>query len=618
LPASILARIFLEGVAMQIGQPQFLPLLALATLPILIHLLARRRRQVVPFAMTRFLQEANLQAQGRRWLRELLLLALRTGAVLFAMLSLLRLYAVVPLPLPPAPTAIALVVDNSLSLHARQGTQTWWQRALRWCQGFIATTPADIALIAADRSAQPLCNFTGDKQRLRQALAGLRLTFRALDLTPALQTADALLATQPAAVKRLVVITDTQSEPFRSLRLPPLRHPLTVVDVRSNPDAGNARLEAQLRLPLDPKVDGQLWAQLRNVSRRTLTGRLIVRFGNRKVAEQTVRLGDGKEARFAFPVSWLALTSADRQGLVRGEVLWQSPDDVLPTDNRIAFLFRAPDRLRVAVVLRQGANFAVAALRALNLTPLNGWRWDADTLLVSAPSDATFARQLLAWVRKGHNAIVVADAPNSPLWATLGVTVRLNATPMRRVRWTDETTPLLQGLGSVLQIVATRPITVQGNDSRLRILATLDDGSPLLLELPVGFGRFLLLTAPLNERESNLVHSPAFVPLLYRLVTYAAYDGGQIVPKETEQPPTATLLRSTLPPRSESDFLFPSRTRLRDVLRQHQGDLLTADRPPQDALALTPLRDLSPLCLALAIFCLLLEGILTALWWRRR
>jgi hypothetical protein len=225
---------------------------------------------------------------------------------------------------------------------------------------------------------------------------------------------------------------------------------------------------------------------------------------------------------------------------------------------------------------------------------------------------------LLAWVRKGHNAIVVADAPNSPLWATLGVTVRLNATPMRRVRWTDETTPLLQGLGSVLQIVATRPITVQGNDSRLRILATLDDGSPLLLELPVGFGRFLLLTAPLNERESNLVHSPAFVPLLYRLVTYAAYDGGQIVPKETEQPPTATLLRSTLPPRSESDFLFPSRTRLRDVLRQHQGDLLTADRPPQDALALTPLRDLSPLCLALAIFCLLLEGILTALWWRRR
>jgi len=603
---------------MQIGQPQFLPLLALTTLPILVHLLARRRRKVVPFAMTRFLQEASLQAQGRRWLRELLLLALRTGAVLFALLSLLRLYAAVPLPLPPAPTAIALVVDNSLSLHARQGKQTWWPRAIRWCQRFIITTPADIALIAADRSSQPLCNFTGDKQRLRQALARLRLTFRALDLTPALQTADALLATQPAAVKRLVVITDTQSEPFRSLRLPPLRHPLTVVDVRSKPDVGNARLEARLHLPLDPKADGQLWAQVHNMSRRTLTGHLIVRFGNRKVAEQTVRLLVGKEAHFTFPISWLALTSADRQGLVKGEVVWQSPDDVLPTDDRISFLFRSPDRLRVAVVLRQGANFAVAAMRALGLIPLRGWRWDADALLVSAPTDATFARQLLAWVREGHSAIVVADTPNSPLWATLGVTVRPNATPMRRVRWTDETTPLLQGLSSVLQIVATRPITVRSDDLRLFVLATLDDGSPLLLELPVGFGRFLLLTAPLNERESNLVHSPAFVPLLYRLVTYAAYDGGQIVPKETEQPPTTTLLRSTLPPRSESDFRFPSLTRLRDVLRQHQGNLLTADRAPQDALALTPLLDLSPLCLALAIFSLLMEGILTALWWRRR
>lgn len=603
---------------MQFGQPQFLPLLALAALPILVHLLARRRRQIVPFAMTRFLQEASLQAQGRRWIRELLLLALRTGTVFFALLSLLRLYAAVPLPLPPAPTAVALVIDNSLSLHARQGAQTWWQRAFHWCQRFIITHDADIALIAADRSAQPLCNFTGDKQRLRQALASLRLTFRALDLTPALQTADALLKTQPAVVKRLVVITDTQSEPFRSLRLPSLRHPLTVVDVRSNSEVGNARLEGQLHLPLDPKSDGQLWAQVRNMSRRTLTGHIIVRFGNRKVAAQTVRLGGGKEAHFAFPVSWLALTSADRQGLVRGEVVWQSPDDVLPTDDRVSFLFRSPDRLRVAVVLRQGANFAIAAMRALGLTPLSGWRWDADTLLVSAPTDAAFARQLLAWVRKGHGAIVVADTSNSPLWATLGVTVRLNATPMRRVRWTDETTPLLQGLGSVLQIVATRPITVQGYDLRLRALAILEDGSPLLLELPVGFGRFLLLTAPLNERESNLVHSPAFVPLLYRLVTYAAYDGGQIVPKETEQPPTAAPLRSTLPPRSESDFSLPSSTRLRQVLRHFHGELLTADHPPHAAVTLTPLHDLSPLFLSLALLCLLLEGLLTAFWWRHR
>lgn len=603
---------------MQFGQPQFLPLLALAALPVLVHLLARRRRQIVPFAMTRFLREASLQAQGRRWLRELLLLALRTGAVLLALLSLLRLYAAVPLPLPPAPTAVALVLDNSLSLHARQGAQTWWQRAFHWCQRFIATTPADIALIAADRGPQPLCNFTGDKQRLRQALGTLRPTFRALDLTPALQTADGLLMSQPAAVKRLVVVTDTQSEPFRSLRLPPLRHPLTVVDVRSNPDVGNARLEARLRLPLDPKGSGQLWARVQNASNQPLTGHLIVRFGNREIVKQRVRLTERGEARFVFPLSWLALISADRQGWVHGEVIWQSPEDVLPTDDRITFLFRAPDRLRIAIALRWGTNFAIAALRALNLTPLNGWRWDADTLIVSAPTDAPLARQLLAWVREGGRAIVVADTSNSPLWRTLGVTVRLKATSMQRVRWTDETTPLLQGLGSVLQVVTTRPITIRGNDLRLNVLAILEDGSPLLLELPLDRGRLLLLTAPFNDRDSNLVHSPAFIPLLYRLVTYAAYDGGEIIPKETEQPPTAMPLRSTFPPRSESDFRLPSRTHLRDVLRRHQGDLLTANRPPQDALALVPLRDLSPLCLALAIFCLLLEGVLTALWWRRR
>lgn len=114
---------------MQLGQPHLLPVLALAALPVLVHLLARRRRRVMPFAMTRFLHDATLQMQGRRWLRELMLVALRTGAVLFALLSLLRLYAPLSLPLPPAPTALALVVDTSLSLQG--GHPVWWRQVQR-------------------------------------------------------------------------------------------------------------------------------------------------------------------------------------------------------------------------------------------------------------------------------------------------------------------------------------------------------------------------------------------------------------------------------------------------------------------------------------------------------
>jgi O-antigen/teichoic acid export membrane protein len=135
---------------MVLGQPQFLPFLALASLPLLIHLLARRQRRVVPFSMTKFLREVAQQTQGRRWLRELLLLLLRTGAVFFALMALVRPYASVPLPLPPAPTAFALVIDNSLSMQSRstsrsQGHETWFDRSLKSCERVLKEVGAEVA-----------------------------------------------------------------------------------------------------------------------------------------------------------------------------------------------------------------------------------------------------------------------------------------------------------------------------------------------------------------------------------------------------------------------------------------------------------------------------------------
>lgn len=603
---------------MQLGQPHLLPVLALAALPVLVHLLARRRRRVMPFAMTRFLHDATLQMQGRRWLRELMLVALRTGAVLFALLSLLRLYAPLSLPLPPAPTALALVVDTSLSLQG--GHPAWWRQVQRWCEQLVANIPADIAVVAADRSGEPLVPFTTDRAVLRAALRRLRPTFKALDLTPALQTADALLASHTAAAKRLIVVTDLQSEPFRSLRLPPLRNPLTVVDVKETPAVGNARVDALLRMPLDPQADGQLQVRLRNLSRQPLTGNIALRANAQVVTVRPAQLPAGRELVLAFPLPPAIWRLADRNGWVRCEVRWQANPlaaDALALDDRVAFVVRAPHRLRVACAVRQGNTFIVAALRALNLSPLSGWQFDADALIASAPTDLTLTRKVLAWVRQGHNAVIVADAARSPLWAALGLTVRAEPTPLQRVRWTDETVPLLNGLGATLQGVVARPALVQGDNARLRTLVALETGAPLLLELSVGQGRLLLLTVPLTERDGNLVRSPAFVPLIYRLITFAAYKGGVLVPRETDEAPEVAPLRTTVPPLSESDFRLPAPEQVRRALAHHNGVFIHSSQPPTLSLAATPLRDLSPLCLLLSLACLLMEGVLTLRWWRR-
>ncbi len=609
---------------MLFGQPQFLPFLALSAVPLLVHLLAQRQRRLVPFSMTRFLQEVAQQTQGRRWLRELLLLLLRTAVVLFALLSLARPYAPLPLPLPPAPTAFVFVLDNSLSLRARDKGQrvgkkgvrsgVWFERAKEWCEKAFATLPADIALVAADRSDEPLCPFTAEPSQRLRALKSVPPTFRAMDLTAAMQLADTLLSAHTAAVKRLVVVTDLQSEPFRSLRLPSLRHPFIVVDVKPEGMVRNARLTATLRLPLDPKADGTLVAQLRNLSRHTIMGEVRLSVRGKPFARRKVTLPAHGNWQQAFSVPSWALEAADKQGIVRLEVRWDAPLDNFSWDDVVTFAFRAPSRLRVAKALRDGRSFVDAALRVTGIEPFAGNWQEADALIASAPQTVEQARALATWLRKGGNALLIADAP-SPLWSFLNLSVSHVLSPVSRIGWVDETNPALTGLGAALQAVTVQP-SLRIDRVTGKVLGSLRDGTPFLVEVPVGEGRCFLLLTSLNPQRTNFVYSPTFVPLLHRLIRFAVYGDG-MQPQEAEQPPTATLNRSTVVPLSESDFRLPPREKVVGALAKANGALLSASHSSASLFLDTPLKDLTLLSLTAAVLCLLAESALTLLWWGR-
>lgn len=442
---------------MLFGQPQWLPLLSLAALPILVHLLARRRYRVVPFSMTRFLEEAALQMQGRRWLRELILVLLRTGATLFALLMLLHPYAHVNLPLPPAPTAIALIVDNSLSMQsvgAASLTRPWLQRAMRWCERLLQETNANIAVIAADRSFEPLCAFTTDVRQLHQVLAQVQPTFKALDLTVALRAADTLFATRTAAVKRIVVVTDLQSEPFRSLNLPPLRHSLTVVDVKPSPQVGNARLTATLQLPLDPNADGSVTATVQNLSHLPLRGKVSLHVAQRLVAEKAVTLLPNSERRLSFELPAWAMAAGNEHGFVEGKIVWQAKPryaDVLTVDDTMLFQFKSPPKLRFHNAVINERRFVDAALEA---TGLGKGQSTSGALIVSPPADQLKADELAATAFGGHGVVLFADNPSSPLWANLNwVAQERTWQKAQCIAWVDESHPLLRGLGTSLQAV---------------------------------------------------------------------------------------------------------------------------------------------------------------------
>jgi hypothetical protein len=607
---------------MVLGQPQFLPFLALASLPLLIHLLARRQRRVVPFSMTKFLREVAQQTQGRRWLRELLLLLLRTGAVFFALMALVRPYASVPLPLPPAPTAFALVIDNSLSMQSRstsrsQGHETWFDRSLKSCERVLKEVGAEVALLAADNPSEPVCDFTSEPSRSLNALRQIRPTFRALDLSPALQTADSLLAQHPAAVKQILVFTDLQSEPFRSLALPSLKNQLVIVDAKPNEPVGNARLVAKLRLPLDPNTDGSAVTELKNMSNLSLNGSVVALVAKKSFARLKVSLAPKEQKTVILPLPFWVLDAADRQGLVEIEIRWESELDALAWDDFVKFAFKSPKNLVVTNAVREGRQFVDTALKVTGIMHHeSSITLDADAIIASAPTDFEMARQLVDWLRQGKKALIVADNLNSPIWSMFNISVKPSKSGQkRRVQWVDESHPILQGLGNSLQSVTVQPF-VEVSGSSLKALATLDDGTAFLAELPVGAGQCLLLTVPLNPQRSDLVYSPVFVPLVHRFVRFASY-GHELSPQERETKPQASLGKSTIVPESESNFILPPQNEFAIRLRKFGAMLVTADQLPAALLSETKLRDLTSLCLALSLLCLLTESIFTLILWKR-
>jgi hypothetical protein len=607
---------------MVLGQPQFLPFLALASLPLLIHLLARRQRRVVPFSMTKFLREVAQQTQGRRWLRELLLLLLRTGAVFFALMALVRPYASVPLPLPPAPTAFALVIDNSLSMQSRstsrsQGHETWFDLSLKSCERVLKEVGAEVALLAADNPSEPVCDFTSELSRSLNALRQIRPTFRALDLSPALQTADSLLAQHPAAVKQILVFTDLQSEPFRSLALPSLKNQLVIVDAKPNEPIGNARLVAKLRLPLDPNTDGSAVTELKNMSNLPLNGSVVALVAKKSFARLKVSLAPKEQKTVILPLPFWVLDAADRQGLVEIEIRWESELDTLAWDDFVKFAFKSPKNLVVTNAVREGRQFVDTVLKVTDITHHeSSITPDADAIIASAPTDSEMARQLVDWLRQGKKALIVADNLNSPIWSMFNISVKPSKSGQkRRVQWVDEGHPILQGLGNSLQSVTVQPF-VEVSGSSLKALATLDDGTAFLAELPVGAGQCLLLTVPLNPQRSDLVYSPVFVPLVHRFVRFASY-GHELSPQERETKPQASLGKSTVVPESESNFILPPQNEFAIRLRKFGAMLVTADQLPAALLSETKLRDLTSLCLALSLLCLLTESIFTLILWKR-
>ncbi len=199
---------------MTFAAPLFLLAVFAAAIPVVLHLVNRRRAKEVPFPTLRFLKLSVQKTRRRKRIQDLLLMVLRAAVLLLVAVGLAR-PAMTNLGAlwGGAQTAVVIILDNSASMGMIDRDRVRLETA--------AAAAAQILdqLTDGDQAALlPTCGppfpnagrLDRTQQSVRQILRQCRVGYERADLMLKLRQARQLLAGSEAPNKQIYILTDMQ------------------------------------------------------------------------------------------------------------------------------------------------------------------------------------------------------------------------------------------------------------------------------------------------------------------------------------------------------------------------------------------------------------------------
>ncbi|MBI2880089.1 MAG: BatA domain-containing protein [Candidatus Tectomicrobia bacterium] len=566
----------------QFLNPVFLWGAAAAAVPVLVHLIHRRRTRTIRFAMLDFILQSQKRKARRFRLKEWILLAIRTATVL----------ALVGLGAQPvltqaadtggrsAPSHLLVVLDTSMSMRFADEQGVRFDLAKGWLRGLLSplrgtniavlTTDAEEAAPAGVRSG-----FTPGPEETLRVLDSLRPTYGEADVLGAFQRAFGLLRTVPGgqgAGKEILFLTDGAANGWGAFSVARLKTVDPDVRVRllrwgrkkgdANVSVSGVGLAGQYALRGLPAA---LWARVRNygAEARVLPVELWAGGGGgRKLEERTVRVPAGGEAEVSFK------TQFAEPGFRPGKV--QVRSEGLTADDAFHFALFVRDGPRVLLVdgdpktsLLGGETFylmnALAPRRGLEASPFRT-RWipaaalkqgdlaETDVLVLANVERLSFGlRDAVAEYVRGGGGLLwfvgdrVSPERHDSLLRPAGL-LPARMLDVREAPGPGEEVGVLQTRHPALRVFAGLGEGVFGG-SRFRryvglaetpgsaVLMRLRGGSPLLVESALGKGRVMLFASTADRDWNDFSIRAGYLPFLHNLFLYLgcrACPGGEM------------------------------------------------------------------------------------------
>jgi hypothetical protein len=550
-------------------QASMLAALAAVVLPVIVHLIFRRRSRPVDLGTLRFLKIAVRLDARRRRLKRLVLLALRVGCIVFAAFLFARPYRAEPQHSGEAGLTVVLL-DRSASMGRMRDGARLADHAVRTLPAIAARVPAGARVEVAwfDSKVEPVGYAASGRQSFADVTAPSALT-GGTDFAAAMTWAAARCDTArsrggPLAVH---VVTDLQRTGFGSLEAFafPKDVPVRVWHV-GFPTAANVAVTEVRPLSLMVPADHPttIRATVLNARPETLEQRPVqLKLSNQSkivTVPATAKAAPGGTGSVSFETPPLAA------GLWHGTVSVTGEDGFPLDDARHVAVFAAA---KPRVLLLDGAAREVAALgetyfleTALRLAPPGesdadgpfrvtvapyepGARLpdlrDVDVLVVAnvAGFPAGDAARGKSFLDRGGSAVVFGGNNLKPESAAsyaaaglslgeAGGTLLARDLPFRVSEFvTDHPVmiPFADPQHGDLHRLAFSGCTRLTPAAGVRVLARFRDGTPLVLER-TSSPRVLWCAASVGNEHGTWSRSRLFLPLVHQLVKGAAGIAG--------------------------------------------------------------------------------------------